>query len=222
MSGPCNDGASPSMLALEAALAENRYQIRRAQEMARKEARLRETGGLTSCGVQRVLAVFCLSAWQVDIALAVAQQLTTFSKGHARYPTKALIHELFVNADLDDLLNMYNEDNAAWKRATTFARKALLEHEVWHQVKKQNITHGIAPSFASVFSLFERYGHEDSFTGTSRKRSLNKFVSRWCVRWQVRRGKLPEADQLDAETLRQKAGFFGDYEVPKAGPFFEP
>lgn len=83
---------------LRAALDQNAQEMRTVrQQLARRTASL-DRGGLTQLSVQKVLAAYALSAWDLALAVQVAKQL---SRGHAQVLDHALVRKLFREFDLD-------------------------------------------------------------------------------------------------------------------------
>ena len=205
---------------LRAALAENMRQIRSCEQQAKRRAASLEAGGLTSLSVKKVLAVYTLSEWQKEAALQAAQQLTTLKAEHPQYPTSALVDRMFLQADLNDLLCMFDDTNVQWEQAVRFARQMLAERGVFSWVKKQNLAHGTAPLSADVFDRLKREMRDNALPAPApaTSRGIRKAVARWRARWSVRRAKLRETDQVDPELLRQKAGAFRGFEGPFWGP----
>ena len=196
---------------LKAALAENGRQLRTAQQrLARHNAAL-AAGGLTPLSVKKVLAIYALSAWQLDVAVQVAKQLSRLPAQHPQSPDHALVRKLFVDIELDSLLSMYDEGNSCWQPAMNFARKIVAELAVCRWVAVQNVVHGVAPSAAQVHDQFERNCVAATLVQPSSKRSRNKWVARWRRRWRLRKGKLRDADLVDPATLRTKAGQVGGF-----------
>ena len=115
---------------------------------------VRRCGGLSKTGVQRVLATYYFSGWQLQAALYVAGQLTSLKATDPDYPTESSIQRLFVEANLGDLLRMHDEGNVQWTRACRFAQKALAEQEVFAWLKTQNLLHGAAPAALQVYEQF--------------------------------------------------------------------
>ncbi|CAJ1381020.1 unnamed protein product [Effrenium voratum] len=195
---------------LRAALAENMRQIRSCEQQAKRRAASLEAGGLTSLSVKKVLAVYTLSEWQKEAALQAAQQLTTLKAEHPQYPTSALVDRMFLQADLNDLLCMFDDTNVQWEQAVRFARQMLAERGVFSWVKKQNLAHGTAPLSADVFDRLKREMRDNALPAPApaTSRGIRKAVARWRARWSVRRAKLRETDQVDPELLRQKVHMF--------------
>eukprot|EP00438_Fugacium_kawagutii_P005215 Skav208604 [mRNA] locus=scaffold598:383644:384054:+ [translate_table: standard] len=97
----------------------------------------------------------------------------------------------------------------AWAPALKFARQILAEHSVWCWVLAQNTVHGVAPSAAQVFGAFERRAVFQTAAPSPGKRTVNKWVARWRLRWGVKRGKLRDVDRVDLDGLRRKARILG-------------
>ena len=188
------------------ALRENARRIQWCKQQCRRAQKNLWRGGLTGLGVKRVLAVYALSSWSVEVAVQVAQQLTKLPRSHPEYPTSFLVQKLFVSADKEDLLCMYDPTHATWAAAMTFAYKALAEYEVFCWVRTQNFMHGCAPSAEQVFERFHCKMLGAKPEALPSRRTVSKWARRWRLRWGVRRAHLRPADYLDPSNLREKAG----------------
>ena len=196
--------AAGRMAELQAALAqENRMQIRACQQRVRQEERNEQHGGLSCAAVRKVLAVYSLSSWRLDVAVLAAKQL---APGLVKHITPEFIRKLFREHNLEDLLQMHEENHRAWLPARRFAERFLVEHSAWCWVKRMNVAQGVAPSAASVFHWYQRSHGGLAPTGLPAKRTINTWVARWRKRWGVQRACLRAADEIEPAVLQEKAG----------------
>ena len=195
--------AAGRMAELQAALAQNRMQIRACQQRVRQEERNEQHGGLSCAAVRKVLAVYSLSSWRLDVAVLAAKQL---APGLVKHITPEFIRKLFREHNLEDLLQMHEENHRAWLPARRFAERFLVEHSAWCWVKRMNVAQGVAPSAASVFHWYQRSHGGLAPTGLPAKRTINTWVARWRKRWGVQRACLRAADEIEPAVLQEKAG----------------
>ena len=205
---------------LQDALAANGAALKRARQRLARQAGLLEAGGLTRLAVKKVLAVYAISAWQLDLAVEVAQQLSRLPAGHPQMPNREVIRNLFLKMGIDELLGMHTEPD--WQRARTFAEQMLAQHAVKKWVATQNFVHGMAPTSAQVFAHFNQTAASQPVSFLPTRRNINRWVAQWRSRWGLKRRKLRDADALDEEALRAKVRIISRNVAPILGPDSSP
>ena len=195
--------AAARMEELQQSLARNRLQIRACEQRVRQQERNEQRGCLSCAAVRKVLAVYSLSSWRLDMAVLAAKQL---APGQVKHITPEFIRKLFREHNLEDLLQMHEENHRAWLPARRFAERFLVEHGAWCWVKRINVAQGVAPSAASVFDWYQRSRDGVAPARLPGKRTINTWVARWRKRWGVQRARLRAADEIEPAVLQQKAG----------------
>ena len=191
---------------LRAALKQNQKKIRNCQQQARREAVALRKGGLSCHAVRRVLAVYLVSNWDLKLAMLAAQRLSRLPPCSAAFSTPDFVRALFVEHKWEDFLLVHDDASPLWAPARKFASQFLLEHDAWCWVKRQNFCQEVAPSASDVFHYYENKVLDAVPSGEPRRRTVNKWATRWRARWDVRRASLRSADAVDANILREKAG----------------